>query len=993
MTVEATSSDRADLAEGESVDIGYTVSLASFSGPLDLLLYLVRRAEVDIVDIPIALIAEQFIDTIGQWQDLDLDIAGEFILMAATLLEIKARLVAPPLIGAEAEEDGDEEIIDLRTGLIGKLLAYRHFKEAGLVLGARGDEHALHHIRQLREDIPEDPTEAEGIDLENADPYALASAWEDVLKRINGLGPRTVINDSAPLEVRISSVLDALRANGSAKLSWLFAAEPSLLGQVTTVMAVLECARQRFLEAQQFEQYGEVDLRFRPENERTITRTEFPPEEPVRRRRRPALCTWQPHPDAVLGSDEIEGDEEPQETDEQRFMRELEETCAVDSVLSRTADIEKSFAAFWAERRGEPPPGTVVVEATTSVPAATATPVAVVAVPSDTVAAPVDVPEPAIAVVATAPASDAEAMRADAPVVMAPVAAQPTADTPADSAPAAVISDDQPARDANAAVDNTATQPSADPVGAEVLAAPTTTDQVSDASVLTLPDADAIAAAIAAEPAHIVSAVQSDADVALALPPATSLEPVTSAPPPTEVASEPVEPLASAPSSTEVANEPSDGPPSAAFAVASPASVQISVIVDTVEEVEPIEEVTAAPAPMIAADTDADANLESITAPSEPEPAPPAPPIAVALDPEPTKPAPTLVPAQSGADLAGSSPPQPLPAPIEPPAASRLASPAIVIASPSAIRHPPSAPSPPAPVILDAPANPLYSTHLSRAPLRSETAPTESGGDRIHSTSAPPRSSHRTLTLCLTLAAIAAGTAVLWYTRASTATPALRSDATTAPQSPTAQPDATLVPIVATAAFIDPDAIARWTQRVDRARSSGDVVAWCAAVFGDAELPVTAPAAVTADPLAAPEVLVRSSTIDPPPTNTTTTADAEAEAEAPARGALTAWSQAIRETGDLYGYAFALGGAEAPPFMLTADAPTPTENPTRVEPAVVTDPTASSPAPAPAPAATETIPEDVIVLPAFRFQQEAMMSAPAWAILWAWDDAEQPPAP
>src|SRR5688500_4212616 len=91
--------------EGELDEhFGYSVSLEQFSGPMDLLLYLVRRLELDIVDIPIAAITDQFVAMVGQARDLDLEMAGDFIVMAATLLELKARTIAPP---PEADQAAD----------------------------------------------------------------------------------------------------------------------------------------------------------------------------------------------------------------------------------------------------------------------------------------------------------------------------------------------------------------------------------------------------------------------------------------------------------------------------------------------------------------------------------------------------------------------------------------------------------------------------------------------------------------------------------------------------------------------------------------------------------------------------------------------------------------------------------------------------------------------------------------------------------------------
>ena len=136
------------------IDLGYHVTLDSFSGPLDLLLFLVRRTEVDIADIPVATIADQFIAMLTATPDLDLDVAGDFILMAATLLELKSRLVVPPDEPTEnTVENQDDDIIDPRSGLIRQLLAYRRFKEATQLLP--GLEEAQHE--RLARRLPHRP--------------------------------------------------------------------------------------------------------------------------------------------------------------------------------------------------------------------------------------------------------------------------------------------------------------------------------------------------------------------------------------------------------------------------------------------------------------------------------------------------------------------------------------------------------------------------------------------------------------------------------------------------------------------------------------------------------------------------------------------------------------------------------------------------------------------------------------------------------------------
>jgi segregation and condensation protein A len=353
-------SDAAPVAATE-LDLGYHVTLDSFSGPLDLLLFLVRRTEVDIADIQVATIADQFVAMLKATPDLDLDVAGDFILMAATLLELKSRLVMPAEEPKEGEDEVQEEdeVFDPRAGLIRQLLTYRRFKEATQLLPQLEEAQCERLGRGLREIIPEDPEEVDGLDLENCDAGLLYETWEGVLVYLNRLGPRTVLNDDVPLEHKINALVDAMRAAREAKLSWMFAQETTTSGRVGVLMATLECARQRFVEALQHEQFGDVLLRYREDADRTRT-PELPPEpleEAKKRRKRLPLVTWraperttQPEQQEIdLDTDEAE--EAVVETDEQRFHRELEEACAVEAVLTRTADIESSFSAFRTQQQ------------------------------------------------------------------------------------------------------------------------------------------------------------------------------------------------------------------------------------------------------------------------------------------------------------------------------------------------------------------------------------------------------------------------------------------------------------------------------------------------------------------------------------------------------------------------------------------------------------------------------------------------------------------
>jgi segregation and condensation protein A len=148
----------------------YNVHLDAFDGPLDLLLHLIKKNEVDICDIPIAVITRQYLDYIKLMKDLNLEVAGDFLLMASTLLHIKSRLLLPQ----DDQEEGAAEDIDPRAELVRRLLEYQQYKDAGMLIGARallGREvftRTIFDSELIAEQQEEGPLELELFDLVDA---------------------------------------------------------------------------------------------------------------------------------------------------------------------------------------------------------------------------------------------------------------------------------------------------------------------------------------------------------------------------------------------------------------------------------------------------------------------------------------------------------------------------------------------------------------------------------------------------------------------------------------------------------------------------------------------------------------------------------------------------------------------------------------------------------------------------------------------------------
>jgi segregation and condensation protein A len=261
--------------------IDYRVHLDAFEGPLDLLLYLIRRAEVDITDIPIAQITEQYLDYLKQIETIDIELAGEFLVTAATLMEIKSRMLAPVKPGAEAgeampgaEKPGD----DPRAELVKQLLAYKQFRDAATALEARKQEWEQRFAagkagidsESLREVIA---AQAEDLELEDLHLNDLVEAFAQIAASVNfeRLGEHQVTYDDTPIELHAEDIVDRLRreseaGRGAVALPALFVGRKK--GEMIGLfLATLELVRRRAVRVRQ-EETGVIVLELRgPEAE------------------------------------------------------------------------------------------------------------------------------------------------------------------------------------------------------------------------------------------------------------------------------------------------------------------------------------------------------------------------------------------------------------------------------------------------------------------------------------------------------------------------------------------------------------------------------------------------------------------------------------------------------------------------------------------------------------------------------------------------------
>jgi len=243
-----------------SVD-AFAVRLDQFEGPLDLLLHLIKKHEVSIYDIPITLITTQYLQTMRLMQELDLDVAGEFLVMAATLIHIKSRTLLPrPETAAGVE--GEEE--DPRDALMRRLLEHQKFKAAAELLHEREQVRSAQWLR------PDERIAAiAGDDYEpeiEVDLFSLLNAFQAVVERARMRPKMLLPPEQMPLEVRIEQLLSRLSETEACGFEELFADVQDRAGLIVTFLALLEMIRLRMIRAFQAGPFGPIRVykRLRP---------------------------------------------------------------------------------------------------------------------------------------------------------------------------------------------------------------------------------------------------------------------------------------------------------------------------------------------------------------------------------------------------------------------------------------------------------------------------------------------------------------------------------------------------------------------------------------------------------------------------------------------------------------------------------------------------------------------------------------------------------
>ena len=232
----------------------YKIKLEVFEGPLDLLLYLIKKEELNISDIPISRITDQYLEYLELMQLMDLDIAGEFLVMAATLMHIKSKMLLPP------DETAQEEIEeDPRAELVKRLLEYKKFKEAASELGHM-ESHQKHLFPRVGPGIDISELPASEEEFVEASLFDLITAFTKVLKDIPKEAFHKVVKDEFTVSEKIHDILHMLCDRKAILFTELFKAAKNKSEVITIFLAILELIKIREIGVRQLATFGEIEI-------------------------------------------------------------------------------------------------------------------------------------------------------------------------------------------------------------------------------------------------------------------------------------------------------------------------------------------------------------------------------------------------------------------------------------------------------------------------------------------------------------------------------------------------------------------------------------------------------------------------------------------------------------------------------------------------------------------------------------------------------------
>ena len=231
--------------------MNFHVDLDCFRGPMDLLLYLVRKHELDITDIPIALITDQFLEHLAVLEALDVNAVGDFLDLATTLMEVKSRMVLPQV------DEVPDAVEDPRDELVQRLLEYKQFRDAASMLEERGQKWQLRRSR-LANDLPPRRMEIGEQPIQEVELWDLVSAFGRVLRDVQQIQPSNIVYDDTPIHIHMDNIYQQLHDKEQLAFSEMFSDQMHKSRMIGVFLAVLELVRHHSVDTRQDQLHGEI---------------------------------------------------------------------------------------------------------------------------------------------------------------------------------------------------------------------------------------------------------------------------------------------------------------------------------------------------------------------------------------------------------------------------------------------------------------------------------------------------------------------------------------------------------------------------------------------------------------------------------------------------------------------------------------------------------------------------------------------------------------
>jgi len=237
----------------------FRVQLDLFSGPLDLLWYLVRKHELDILDIPIATVTEQYLELLSVLEQIDVNAVGDFLELATRLMEIKSRMMLP------RHDQEEEEIEDPRHDMVRRLLEYKKYKDAASMLEERGRLWQQRFARRVN-DLPSERVDPAQQPIQEVELWDLVSAFSRVMRDNAAAQPSSILYDDTPIEVYMQQIRERLTSEPRLVFTDLFQPDMVRSHMVGIFLAILELIRHHYVLVDQKELFGEIWIVAREES-------------------------------------------------------------------------------------------------------------------------------------------------------------------------------------------------------------------------------------------------------------------------------------------------------------------------------------------------------------------------------------------------------------------------------------------------------------------------------------------------------------------------------------------------------------------------------------------------------------------------------------------------------------------------------------------------------------------------------------------------------